>query len=61
MIVDNTDEILKVQKEYDRAIELRDELERRKDPYNNPYDRVARRLSLPVSYTHLTLPTKRIV
>ena len=50
MIVDNTDEILKVQKEYDRAIELRDELERRKDPYNNPYDRVARRLSLHLAF-----------
>jgi hypothetical protein len=35
LIVDNTDEILKVQKEYDRALELSIELEIRKDPYTS--------------------------
>lgn len=50
MIVDNSDEILEVQKEYDRTLELAHELEIRKDPYNNPYDREARRLRLHLEF-----------
>jgi hypothetical protein len=60
VIVDNTDEILRVQKEYDRALELSIELEIRKDPYNNPHDREAERLKIQLEFLKQSVSVKRI-